>query len=174
MSKNNPENDIIDNLKFNINRANEIVRLYEKQKQYYLNLNVALITITSITYGIIYNYLNIWGIISFICSLTSIFVISISNFYFSSKSNDTENIESTMCFYRDNNSPSIDGLNKDLILGDLRNQLKNLYKYQENYHNIAVKTRKFTLIGIITLLISFPVSFIINLVGSILLNQAIV
>ena len=164
MSKDNPENDIVEILKFNINRANEIVRLYENQRNYYLNLNIALITITSITYGIIYNYLNIGGIISLISSLIFIFAFSIGNFYFSSKSNKTQDIKSTLCFYRDNNNSLIEGLNKDSILGDLKTQIKNLYKYQENYNKIAVSTRRATLRGIMILLISFPASLIINLI----------
>lgn len=160
------DNDLIEDLKFNINRANEIVRLYENQKRYYLNLNVALITITSITYGVIYNYLNILGIISLICSLTLIFAISIGNFYYSSKSNETGDTKPTLCFYRDNDNPTLERLNKELILGDLKTQIMNLYKYQENYHNIAVSTRKNTLKVIISLLISFPASSIINLIAA--------
>ena len=135
MDLNGTEKDLIEILKFNINRANEIVRLYEKQKNRYLDLNIALITIISIIYGIFYKILNFGGIISLICSLTVIFSFSIANFYSSSKSNETKDISPTLCFYRGYDCEKIKNFRLNQNLGDLRTQLNNLHKYQKNYHD---------------------------------------
>lgn len=162
MIKNEPDNNLNEILKFNINRANEIVRLYEKQKYHYLNLNIALITISSVIYRILFDILNNTGIILLTFSLSIFFIISTINFIYCSIGNKTGSTKPTLCFYKKYNCEKIKDFSVDSILGDLRTQLNNLHKYQENYNNIAVKARIITLIGIVFLLISFTISIVVN------------
>ncbi len=162
MSEKGKENDIIEDLKFNVNRANEIVRLYEKQKKDFLKLNLTLITISSIIYGILLNFFNNWGILFLTISLLIIFAISTYNFIYCSIGNKTENIEPSLCFYRDYSGQMIEEFSKDSVIKDLKTQIENLHKFQKNYNRIAVKTRIITLVGIIILMILLSLSFLGN------------
>ncbi|GAI80534.1 unnamed protein product, partial [marine sediment metagenome] len=127
------DNDLIEDLKFNINRANEIVRLYEKQKNYYLKLNITLITISSIIYGILLNFFNNWGIGLLTFSISIIFALSIINFIYCSIGNKTKGIRPNLCFYRGYSCQKIKDFSKDSVLVDLKTQIYNLHKYQKNY-----------------------------------------
>lgn len=162
------QKDIIEDLKFNINRANEIARLYENQKNNYLNLNLASITISSIIYGILLNVFNNWGILFLTISLLIVFVISAINFIYCSIGNTTKGIKPTLCFHKNYSCQKIKDFDKNSVLGDLKTQIYNLHKYQKNYNKIAVKARRFTLTGIISLIISFFVSFLINFIATII------
>jgi len=157
-------NDIIEDLKFNINRANEIVRLYEKQKYHYLNLNIALITIASIIYGILLNSFNNWGIITLTIAILAFFAISTYNFIYCSIGNKTNGIRPSLCFYKGYSCQNIKDFSKDSVLRDLKTQIYNLHKYQKNYNKIAVKTRKITLIGIIFLISLYALSILVNII----------
>lgn len=160
------DNDLIEDLKFNINRANEIVRLYEKQKNYYLQLNIALITISSIIYAILLNSFNNCGILFLTIAIMIFFAISTYNFIYCSIGNKTENIEPCLCFYRDYTGQKIEEFSKNSVIKDLKTQIKNLHKFQKNYNRIAVKTRRITLVGIIILMILLSLSLLGNYIAT--------
>lgn len=159
------DNDLIEDLKFNINRANEIVRLYEKQKNYYLKLNIALITISSIIYGILLNSFNDWGIFFLTIAILIFFAISAGNFIYCTIGNKTNGIKPNLCFYNGYSCQKIKDFSKDSVLGDLKTQICNLHRYQKNYNRIAVKARIITLIGIITLIVLYALSFLGNYIA---------
>ena len=52
----------------------------------------------------------------------------------------------------------------DIFKEDYKTQIMNIHKYQENYDNLAKKTRCITLIGALFLFILFSISIIIGVI----------
>ena len=162
----NNDNGYIEELKFNIERANEITRLIENRRKSFLKINIALISAFSIVLAVFSYVYNIWGLISISISMIIYFGITIKNICINLKRNETENIKPTICSYtRKFNISQYKNFKGFDFEGDYDKQIRNLHKYQENYDNIAKKTRSITLNGIMILLISLILSIIINVIG---------
>jgi len=159
------DNDLTNYLKFNINRANEIVRLYDQQKIYYLKLNLTLLPAYGVIYGVFLNFFNIWGILAFTIAIIVFFINSLINFRESSKANTTEVTKASLCFFKNYTNEMLKGFSKGSILDDSKTQIENLHKYQENYQRIAIKTREKTLLGINLMIILFLISAIVNCIA---------
>lgn len=159
-------NNYLEELKFNIQRANEITRLIENRRKSFLEINLALLPAFSIVLAVFSYVFNIWGLISISVSMSIYFGITIRNICINLRKNETDNIEPAICSYtREFDTNNINNIKDFDFEDDYKKQIKNLHKYQENYDNIAKKTRSITLKGIITLLISLIISIIINIIG---------
>ena len=160
------DNNKIEDLKFNIERANEIVRLYENRRRVFLEINLALITAFSIIFGFLFNVFNILGKIFISISICIYFIITLRNISYNLKENITKGINPAICSYTRNfNITKIENFKEFPFEKDYETQLKNLHKYQENYDRIAKKTRDITFKGLKILLILLIISIIINTVG---------
>lgn len=164
--KSNKDGGYIEELKFNIERANEITRLIENRRKSFLKINLALLPAFSIVLAVFSYVYNIWGLISISISMIIYFVITIRNIGINLKKNETEDIKPAICSYTRNfNISQYKDFKGFDFEGDYGKQIRNLHKYQENYDNIAKKTRSITLKGIMILLISLILSIIINVIG---------
>ncbi|MHA1986964.1 MAG: hypothetical protein ACW98D_10025 [Promethearchaeota archaeon] len=163
---NNKKIDYLKELKFNIERANEITRLIENRRKSFLEINLALLPAFSIVVAVFSYVFNIWGIISISFSMILYFVITIKNIWINLKESETEDINPAICSYTRNfNINQHENFQEYNFQEDYDKQIRNLHKYQENYDTIAKQTRSITLIGIIILLISLILSVILNFIG---------
>ncbi len=157
-----------EDLKFNIERAEGIVRLYENESRHFLELNLALISIYFIIYGLLLPIFNNWGKVLITISLIAYSISVIANIINHLIKNDTHkkyNITPTLCF-KGQCERYIDCIDeKTKFVLDYKNQLKNLLKYQKNYFKRAEKGRIITLIGLIILIGGISLSIIINIIG---------
>lgn len=161
------KDDITLEIKYNIERANEIVRLYENRRRIFLEINLALVTAFSLVVGFLYNEFNILGKSSLTISIVVYFVITLENIHYNLKRNQTNNIEPTICSYsRGFNIEIYSNFKKFDFKEDYEKQLKNLHKFQENYDKVATKTRSYTFNGIKWLIYLLIVSIIINTIGT--------
>ena len=167
---NNQESITTEDLKFNIERANEIVRDAQKQVKTFLEINLALVTAFSFLFVYImdkYTDINVsefsWGL-----SIIGYFLIIVVIIIYKLTYKTTKGIKKSICFYR---HWKYHNLKKNLIeidtysfKGDYKTQLLNLHKYQRNYDHCAKIIGNLTLIGILFLIISFITNIIINLI----------
>lgn len=150
--------EIREDLRFNIERANEIVRLYENRQKIFLELNLALMTAYSLVLGVLFQFFNLCGKISISIAICVYFGFTLWNVKFNLKENKTLDTIETICFkgYEGDYSNFED---------DYKNQIKNLHKYQQNYDKIAKKSRDITRKGLYVLIIGLGLSIIINMMG---------
>ncbi len=153
-------------IKFNIERANEILRLYENRRKIFLEINLALLPAFSIVLGVLFNVFNVLGKIFISISICVYFIITIINIRYNLKEHKTKDVEPAICSYTRNfNISQYDTLDDYPFKIDYEKQIKNLHKYQENYDMIAKKTRDYTYMGLISLLILLILSIIIDVIG---------
>lgn len=158
--------DITADIKFNIERANEILRLYENRRKTFLEINLALLPAFSIVLGVFFNVFNVLGKISISFSICVYFIITIINIRYNLKEHKTEGIEPAICSYTRNfNFCQYETFDDYPFKIDYETQIKNLHKYQKNYDKIAKKTRCYTYNGLISLLILLIFSIIIDVIG---------
>jgi len=156
-------------IKFNIERANEIVRLAENRRYRFLEINLALATAFSFLLVYVLDNLNVAGKLSMIICITIYFLLTLENIIYNLKENRTKGIIKTLCSNRGwKHHRFLKKMNKvdDYPFKiDYRNQLINLHKYQKNYNRIGKDTRIMTLIGLCVFLVTFLISAIINSFG---------
>ena len=152
-----------EDLRFNIDRANEIIRLYEKRRRVFLEMNLILVTVFSVTFGLWLDLeflkiaSNYWLLTCFIIHL----LITFSNIIWNLVPNKTREIKDTIC--KGYSDYQIDQLNGNSFENDYKQQLKNTQRFQDNYSNIASITRWITLFALM--------SFIVGLGGSIVIRE---
>lgn len=158
--------DKIADIKFNIERANEILRFYENRRKTFLEINLALLPAFNIVLGVFFNVFNVLGKISISFSICAYFILTIINIRYNLKEHKTEGIEPAICSYtRDFDFCQYETLDDYPFKIDYETQIKNLHKYQNNYDKIAKKTRCYTFNGLKWLLYFLIVSIIINTIG---------
>ena len=168
--------DTIEDWKFNINRANEIVRLYGYQTAFFVKIILSLI----VTYNILFVIFNIYfNFISFnivdfwiLMGCFIVYLISaIIALLFSIKKDNTKDkfrIDDTYCHfeYIFNEEGKITeeipaNLTKDNFRADYPKQLNNLLKFQKNYKDIALRAKTCMKINIIIFGICLAVSILV-------------
>ncbi len=169
--------DLIEDWKFNIERANEIVRLYGTQTRYFMNLTLSLITTYNILYAIFNFLLSSLGFFVLTISFILYMISAIYNLYLSLKKNSTAKrfkIEKyPICFYKSIFNGDEKEISKDLNSEDFKSdyhlQLNTLLKYQKNYYEITYRARKFLMLSVIIfsfgLTISILISFLPDIMG---------
>ena len=155
-----------EDLRFNIERANDIIRLYEDRKRVFLEINLVLVTIFSVIIGLWFeneiindiarSWILFWFAIQLICTVINIIWNLIPN--------KTKNIKNTICKgYTDRQIDEINvGPNSIFFTNDYKQQLKNLNKFQKNYSDIASITRWITFYVMILFVTGMGGSLIIN------------
>ena len=158
--------NIKEDLRFNIERANDIIRLYEDRKRVFLEINLVLVTIFSVIIGLWFeneiindiarSWILFWFAIQLICTVINIIWNLIPN--------KTTNIKNTICKgYTDRQIDEINvGPNSIFFTNDYKQQLKNLNKFQKNYSDIASITRWITFYAMILFVTGMGGSLIIN------------
>lgn len=114
-----------------------------------------------------WEWVNLWGKIVITISVIGYLLLTLKNVYYNLKENKTENIEPTLCSYSRWKKEDLSNLKIDSypFKKDLKTQIKNLLKYQENYDKIAKKSRDITRKGLYVLIIGLGLSIIINMIG---------
>ncbi|MFX1568134.1 MAG: hypothetical protein ACFFCV_07180 [Promethearchaeota archaeon] len=155
-----------EDLRFTIERANEIVRLLENRRYKFLEINLALVTAFSFLLVYILDNFNIAGKLSMLTSISIYFVFTMINIGYNLKENRTLGIRKSLCSYRDWNYKDfmkfMENINENLFEDDYKDQIENLYEYQMNYNKIGKNTRLNTFTGLIILFFTFSISLIIN------------
>jgi len=100
-NNNNQECDMKEDLRFNIERANEIVRLAENRKYKFLEINLALVAAFSFLLVYILDVFNNGGKFSMIISMIIYFIFSSANLVYNLKEKRTQGIETSICSSRD-------------------------------------------------------------------------
>lgn len=156
----------IADIKFNIERANEIVRLAENRRYRFLEINLALATAFSFLLVYILDNFNDAGKLSMIICIAIYFLLTLENIIYNLKENRTKGIIKTLCSNRGWKHrrflKKMNKVNDDTFKIDYKNQLINLHKYQKNYNKIGKDTRIMTLFGLCAFLATFLISIIIN------------
>lgn len=155
-----------EDLRFNIERANDIIRLYEDRKRVFLELNLVLVTIFSVIIGlwfeneIIKDTAQSWLLFWFVIQL----IFTVINIIWNLIPNKTQNIKKTICKgYTDHQIDEINvDSNSNFFTNDYKQQLKNLNKFQKNYSAIASVTRWITFDAMILFVTGMGGSLIIN------------
>ena len=162
-------NKLKEDLRFNIERANEIVRLSENRRYKFLEINLALVTAFSFLLIYILDNFNIAGKMSMITSMIIYFGLTSKNIVFNLQENRTKGIVKTLCSERGWKHYEFGKIMIEIenytFETDYKIQLINLHKYQKNYNKIGRETRIITLTGLMVLLITFFISIIINSFG---------
>ncbi len=173
-----PNINIKEDLRFNISRANEIVRLAEERRYKFLEINLALVTAFSFLLVYIMDIFNAGGKLSMIISFVIYFGFSSANFIYNLRENRTKGISKSICGVRGwkhhNFRKIMINIDEYSFEDDYKIQLVNLHKYQKNYNKIGITTRLLTLMGLLILLITFVISVIINTLGYSILNWLII
>lgn len=159
--KNNPINK--QDLQFNITRANEIVRLYENRKKYFLHINLALMSAFLLIYRFFWEIYRQIAKDTLTVFLLIFLFITLANILWILKRNETKNTVDTLS--KDDIGKGDNKLllntNKN-ISDDYKNQLINLYRFQKNYDKIARKSKDLTLIATVIFISGFIASLIFN------------
>ncbi len=148
-------------LKFNIERATEILRLLENRRKKFLDINLALASAFGVVTGVLFPIFDICGKISVAIAILVYFLITIINIGYNLLNHTTSDIEPSLCFFRNYDWSKY---NEYIFKEDYKTQIMNIHKYQENYDNLAKKTRCITLIGALFLFILFSISIIIGVI----------
>jgi len=161
MCENNNED-----LRFNIERANEIVRLAENRRYKFLEINLALVTAFSFLFVYILEAFNDAGKASITFSIVIYFAYTCWNIGYNLKENRTTRIKKVLCSSREwkhqDFIKKIKEMKKNQFRRDYKIQLINLHKYQRNYNKIGRKTRIYTFVGLIHFLTNFVISILVN------------
>ena len=177
--------DTIEEWKFNINRANEIVRLYGNQTAYFVKITLSLIATYNIIYvifNIMFNFTEFKSVGFFV--LTGAFLVylisAIITLWLSTRTHDTRKkfkkcigheIKDSFCYFsyifdRDGNFK--EEIPANLKIEDFRKdypkQLNNLLKFQKNYFEIADTARFCMRISIGCFIIGLTASIVIILI----------
>lgn len=162
---------IFDALKFNIERANEITRLYGDQVKYYLEINLVLMTVYSIILSFLWQPFNSLGKFAILTAIIAYLINTLYTIFKVLTHPDTKK-EKTLNFYKDwNDNIDFSSFNEKYYFDDLCIQLKNLHRFQENYYTLAFKTSKNTLRGVVILILGIITIFIVDFIGIMLKIQ---
>jgi len=181
--------DTIEDWRFNINRANEIVRLYGNQTGFFVKITLSLIATYNILYVIFsillsFILLNFWGFILLTIAFLAYLTSAVITLILSTQSHNTQEIEPAFCHYKyifdkkgnlieDNLNKIRTNLSSNDFREDYRKQLINLLKFQQNYYKIARNAKRWMIISVIIFVIGLGVftTNIILLHISLLNNQ---
>jgi len=150
-------NPDIEDWKFNINRANEIVRLYGIQTEYFVKLilsfivsyNVLFLIFNAVSKFVSFNTTDFGWILGFFISYLG---ISVGSIIWITYSKPTKDILTSICHFKDNEyfeeSVCLSreevreiGISETDFREDYKIQLYNLLKFQKNYYNITRKAK---------------------------------
>ena len=168
--------NMIDDLKFIIERQTEIIRHAEKLTKRFLDIDLALLTAFSFLFVYALDVFNNPGKISMLISIIIFFVYSTLIFIYELSEKRTLGIEPSICSARgwklNEFNTQLDKLvgifkpesddDKITFQQDFITQIRNLYNYQENYHKVAANHNKFTFSGVLILLFNLASSVMVN------------